>query len=317
MTFSVCQTIAAFIAGSEAMMGDSAAMLVDALTYLFNLIAERKKKTYILAQQQEQLSCSSDHPELAQKLRVLKYKRYLLQLELIPPLLSVSTLLVVTGFVLHAAIRVLVLDATRDTSEQSDPNIHIMMLFSVLNLLLDGLNIFCFAKAKHALGYSTQEEPDPPRLNRRRKPSAVKPLIDHDKLHSAIHLQPGADSSNSLALESLIPLEIEEFRSEADDEHPNLNMCSAYTVRLKQSNKVHLLCKREHVLTDSAACFCRHHTEYCRDRSCRHCGIGRYCHVRRSRCSGSSCGFSVDCSESDSTLFRTCSNIFRFAKNAR
>jgi Co/Zn/Cd efflux system component len=244
MTFSVCQTIAAFIAGSEAMMGDSAAMLVDALTYLFNLIAERKKKTYILAQQQEQLSCSSDHPELAQKLRVLKYKRYLLQLELIPPLLSVSTLLVVTGFVLHAAIRVLVLDATRDTSEQSDPNIHIMMLFSVLNLLLDGLNIFCFAKAKHALGYSTQEEPDPPRLNRRRKPSAVKPLIDHDKLHSAIHLQPGADSSNSLALESLIPLEIEEFRSEADDEHPNLNMCSAYTVRLKQSNKVHLLCKR-------------------------------------------------------------------------
>lgn len=211
-------------------------MLVDALTYLFNLIAERKKKTFRLAQQQEQLRCTSNHPELAQKLRVLKYKRYILQLELIPPLLSVSTLLVVTGFVLHGAIQVLVLDAKRDASEQADPNIHIMMLFSVLNLLLDGLNVFCFAKAKHALGYNTKEEPDRPRTSRRRKPSAVKPLIDHDKLDSAIRLQPGADSSKSLTLDSLTPLEIEEFRSEADmdddEQHANLNMCSAYTVRI-------------------------------------------------------------------------------------
>jgi Co/Zn/Cd efflux system component len=239
MTFSVCQTIAAFIAGSEAMMGDSAAMIVDALTYLFNLIAERKKKTFILAQQQEQLRCTSDHPGLAQKLRVLKYKRYLLQLELISPLLSVSTLLVVTAFVLHAAIHVLVLDATRETSEQADPNIHIMMLFSVLNLLLDGLNIFCFAKAKHAFGYNTQEEPDRPRPNRRRKASA-KPLIDRDKLDPAIHSLPRDDSSNSLPLDSLIPMEIEAFRSEADmddDEHANLNMCSAYTVRFKKSQQ--------------------------------------------------------------------------------
>lgn len=237
MTFSVCQTIAAVIAGSEAMMGDSAAMLVDALTYLFNLIAERKKKTYILVQQQEQRRCTSDHPEHAQKLRVLKYKRYLLQLELISPFLSVSTLLVVIGFVLHKAIKVLVLDATRDTSEQANPNTHIMMLFSVLNLLLDGLNIFCFAKAKHALGYNTEEEPDRPRHSRRQKAS-FKPLINRDKLDPGIHSHRGDDSSNSLTLDSIVPMEIEECRSEVDmddDEHTNLNMCSAYTVRLKKS----------------------------------------------------------------------------------
>jgi hypothetical protein len=311
--------IAAVFAGSEAMMGDSAAMLVDALTYLFNLIAERKKKTYMLAQQQEQLRCTSDHPELARKLRVLKYKRYILQLELIPPLLSVSTLLVVTGFVLHAAIQVLVLDATRDSSEQVRVNIHIMMFFSVLNLLLDGLNVFCFAKAKHAFGYNTREEPDRPRPNRRRKASA-KPLIDRDKLEPAMHSQSGANSSNSLTQGSLIPLEIEEFRSEADmddDEHANLNMCSAYTVRWKKANKVNLRCKREHVLTASVACFCRHPAEYCRDRSCRHCGIGRDCHVRRSRCSGGSCCLNLDCFEFDSTLFRTSPNVFHFAKNPR
>ena len=158
MSFALCQTMAALWAGSEAMLGDSAAMMVDALTYLFNLLAERQKHYYVQIQHQEDMVCPSKYPLRAKLLRRLKYKQYTLQLELIPPLVSVTTLLIVTGFVLHTAIRVIILDSTRDPSLQADPNVHIMMMFSFCNLCLDGFNVFCFAKAKHALGYKTTED---------------------------------------------------------------------------------------------------------------------------------------------------------------
>lgn len=143
--FAVAQTIAAFIAGSEAMMGDSAAMMVDALTYLFNWFAERQKGLYASKFNQRRHST----------IYSLEYQKYTYQLELVPPLLSVSTLLIVTGFVLNKSIRILVLDSKRDVSEQGDPNVKLMIIFSVLNLLLDVVNVGCFALAKHALGYKT------------------------------------------------------------------------------------------------------------------------------------------------------------------
>jgi Co/Zn/Cd efflux system component len=150
--FSIAQTVAAIIAGSEALLGDSFAMMVDAFTYLFNWYAERQKVLYSMKLQRQSVGASSF------SLRALEYRKYTYQLELIPPLISVSTLLVVTVFVLKKSIGVLVLDAKRDVSEQADPNVKLMMLFSCLNLMLDVLNVGCFASAKHALGYNTTAE---------------------------------------------------------------------------------------------------------------------------------------------------------------
>ena len=45
-SFATVQAFVAMIAGSEAMLADTAAMVVDALTYLFNWFAERQKQYY-------------------------------------------------------------------------------------------------------------------------------------------------------------------------------------------------------------------------------------------------------------------------------
>ncbi|OEU22448.1 hypothetical protein FRACYDRAFT_179287 [Fragilariopsis cylindrus CCMP1102] len=186
-TFAIVQLTVSIFAGSEAMFGDSIAMMVDALTYLFNLCAERQKEFYAIQLQEQQQqqekrnkqqyesesefesesdpssSSSPTKPYSSSSLNinnimVLKHRKYTYQLELIPPLLSVTALLVVTVIVLKESIHILILDSTRDVSLQADPNINIMMIFSFLNLLLDVVNVGCFASAKHAMGYKTNTD---------------------------------------------------------------------------------------------------------------------------------------------------------------
>lgn len=163
MLFTIVQSVAAYIAKSEAMMGDSAAMFVDALTYLFNLVAERRKNRF------DELwkGTHETDPARIRHIRKRDKRKMTLNLELIPPLISVGTLLAVIAFVLHKAVQVLLLDVHRKRSQQGNPNINLMLFFSVLNLFLDGLNVFCFAKAKRLFGYKTAtdktaHEPDMP-----------------------------------------------------------------------------------------------------------------------------------------------------------
>jgi len=174
MCFALVQLLFAFVAGSEAMMGDSAAMIVDALTYLFNYIAERRKNRF-----DELYSVADDEAKILQlvggdhvgsidvedrertlrRIRERAKRKMVLQLEIIPPFISVTTLVVVIGFVLRKALRVLYLDMHRSPALQGNPNVNLMLAFSVFNLGLDGLNVFCFAKSKHLFGYSTTDRP--------------------------------------------------------------------------------------------------------------------------------------------------------------
>lgn len=126
LLFAVCQTVASILAESKAMLGDSAAMLVDSFTYGFNLYAERKK------------------PDATRKER--------LQLELIPPFISVTSLVGVTAYVISDALGTLL-----DGHDGDDPNTTVMAVFSTVNLLLDIVNIFCFAKARHFLGFTVSD----------------------------------------------------------------------------------------------------------------------------------------------------------------
>jgi len=153
MSFTLCQTVAAVIAGSEAMMGDSAAMFVDALTYLFNLIAERRKNHF----DETWHGTTEQDPERARRIRQRAKRKMILTMELVPPLVSVTTLIIVTAFVLRKAIRILMLDVHRDVSLQGDPNLSLMLAFSTVNLGLDFVNVFCFARAKHLMGFDTVE----------------------------------------------------------------------------------------------------------------------------------------------------------------
>ena len=227
MTFAAVQTVVALIAQSEAMLGDTAAMVVDSMTYGFNLYAERKKNEEIempslciaaSTEEEDESDISADIPkEINSEERILlalnRRRRYL-QLELVPPTISVSVLLVVIGFILSNSIHTLILDANRSEKEQSRPNLIIMMVFSVLNLFLDLLNVFCFARAKHLMGYKTQDDTI----------SYEYKTIDNQNRHDFDETQFEIQDTISGTSEC-------EVAEKIDKERVNLNMCSAYTVR--------------------------------------------------------------------------------------
>jgi hypothetical protein len=54
------------------------------------------------------------------------------------------------------------MDRYRLQADQTDPNIHVMLAFSICNLGLDALNVFCFAKSKHLMGFQTRPQCDHP-----------------------------------------------------------------------------------------------------------------------------------------------------------
>ena len=240
MTFATVQFLVAFIAKSEAMMGDCAAMAVDVMTYGFNLVAERKKHedyeaALVLGTLDIDLSATSSggenntathEVERVQLERHLQSKRRQLHLELVPPVMSVSFLLIVIGFVLHESIHTLILDSHRNEKEQSNPNLVLMMTFSALNLLLDVINVMCFARAKHLMGYKTEEKKGEGSQNYNvidgSKGLTEYGFDDSVVLNDAVRNEDSSNINNFN--EGVLSEENEE------DDRVNLNMCSAYTV---------------------------------------------------------------------------------------
>jgi Co/Zn/Cd efflux system component len=141
MSFALVQLSFAVVAGSQAMVGDAAAMIVDALTYLFNWVAERRKNHL------DSLVHGLNNPARTRR-------KMELHMEIIPPLVSVVTLVIVIVLVLKRSVHILLLDRHRSRDQQGNPNVGLMMIFSVLNLFLDALNVYCFAQANHLTGYS-------------------------------------------------------------------------------------------------------------------------------------------------------------------
>ena len=212
----------AILVSSQSMLADSEAMGVDAMTYLFNLCAERIKNAPYST---EELKLPAD---------VREYNRTLkrLYLELIPPLISVSTLLGVTILTLHDATQTLFgdndeNDAQVDTNAD-DEMVGVMLFFSTLNLVLDIVNVTCFAKADQAYVHvlqSQDELTDFKKSLRGRTPSEDLTLL----LPST--QPPIAENANGLSTYGSQEVEVDD--DAADDktlELVNLNMCSAWTV---------------------------------------------------------------------------------------
>ena len=241
--FTTIQSVVALIAQSEAMLGDCAAMAVDAFTYGFNLYAERKKNEDDEfqggAEEAEiELSAASTgeenattHDDEREKLeRHLQSRRRHLHLELVPPLVSVTFLLIVVGFVLHESIQTLILDAHRSEKEQSRPNLVLMMTFSILNLLLDVVNVTCFARAKHLMGYKTEETKEGEDTQQYGVIDADEELAEENGAQYEIHQPTSNDEDGSIEEQSGdFSEEPAQSQESNDDERVNLNMCSAYT----------------------------------------------------------------------------------------
>mmetsp|Transcript_905 Transcript_905/g.1194 ORF Transcript_905/g.1194 Transcript_905/m.1194 type:complete len:345 (+) Transcript_905:134-1168(+) len=138
--FLLVQSVFALMANSQAMLADSEAMSIDAITYLFNMCAERIK----------------NRPPTKSELRLTpvdrSYQRHLrrLYLEMFPPAISVLALVCITFYTLNEACRTL-LHSELD-GDDDDVSVPIMLFFSAANLLLDVVNVTCFTRADMNFG---------------------------------------------------------------------------------------------------------------------------------------------------------------------
>jgi hypothetical protein len=214
--FVMFQAVFALIAKSESMLADSEAMSVDALTYLFNLVAERIKNA---PYSEKELSMSSEVREYQRELRRL-------YLELIPPAISVTTLIVVTMMTLRDAIATLRLDQEDGTAE--DVSVPIMLIFSGANLLLDVVNVTCFARVGSAFGLeivrrdsiAIQES-----IRTRDWGPDLYGITERSRLLSSGTQDSLPDTDNDADSQR-----INEYTEFSNGAMVNLNMCSAWTV---------------------------------------------------------------------------------------
>ena len=188
--FTTLQLVFAMVAHSDSMMTDCAAMYVDVLSYLVNFLAERLK-----------------HGHTSKSVRQIRLHR--LYLELIPPLISVVTLVAVTVFSLKQACEILL---NMDQRHQIPPDLSLMLLFSAMNLVLDFVNVTCFARVDQAVGIPGQ--------------------LGEENVH--VHIDKGHNNNDEATEETQLIAPPSDAESEtSDEEHQgiNLNMCSGASVR--------------------------------------------------------------------------------------
>lgn len=196
--FMAIQAVFALIANSQSMLADSEAMSIDALTYLFNMIAERLKKQPLTEQE---LLMSPDLCHYQRELRRL-------YLELFPPMISVSTLLCVTVFTLQDAFVKLL--GVENGSNDDDVSVPVMLTFSSMNLLLDIVNVSCFARSHSLFRYEqAKNHVDLEHQGEKSFLLGRKSEVDNTTCHEVKHTKQSPIRSSITS---------------------NLNMCSAWTV---------------------------------------------------------------------------------------
>ncbi|KAL7462741.1 hypothetical protein ACHAXS_003114 [Conticribra weissflogii] len=241
--------VAVFVARSQAMIGDSSAMIIDSLTYLFNSYAERIKNVSLQENLDERLSGSE------KEMKRLERTRQRLWLEILPPLCSVMTLIGLTIYIIVDAWTTLneqkveereaEIEDTIPSSKSDAPDIGIMFFFSGLNLALDVLNVTCFARAKRAFGFAVIDQ-DRHRYMLAYDGSLHNQYADSMRVRSEIDLsglddEPSSEgvknySSVSLGSEGAPSLPMDEETNSFPE--VNLNMCSAYTVSLLHLSRI-------------------------------------------------------------------------------
>lgn len=136
------QFVCALAAHSQSMLADCAAMTVDCASYLINCLAERFKH-----------KPDSTEDGLTASERQYRKQMRVLQLELAPPFISVCILIAVTVKSIDEALTTL-LERDPGDEEETQPSLFLMLLLSTINFFLDGLNMWCFARADQAKGLS-------------------------------------------------------------------------------------------------------------------------------------------------------------------
>ena len=213
--FMMIQSGFALMVNSESMLADSEAMGVDAMTYLFNLCAERIKNA----------PCSVEELQLSFEERKHKRKMKRLYLELIPPFISVATLIAITITTMRDALHTLSGNKMIDDSSRDEEKAGVMLFFSSMNLLLDVVNVTCFARADKAFGLAVIQSQGEFRRSIRRASEDLSLLVKNK-----MPVTYERDDSNGIELLVSRAMSMDEASEEAAN-LVNLNMCSAWTVR--------------------------------------------------------------------------------------
>jgi len=236
--FMSVQIVFSLIAHSQAMLADSEAMAVDSLTYLFNLFAERIKNRPI----------SDEEREMSPVVRAYRREIQRLYLELVPPSVSVFTLIAVTISTLKDACHTL-RGLEQGDEDEDDVSIPIMLVFSAANLLLDVVNVVCFSRANVAFGlgvvrregYSIRESV----RESWRVPPRDDSAVPGDSVIQETTTLLAKNESSSVDPESAVATAVgRRERISSSDLTPSephdivsLNMCSAWTVRTANTGK--------------------------------------------------------------------------------
>eukprot|EP00924_Labyrinthula_sp_SR-Ha-C_P007406 maker-scaffold_24-snap-gene-2.2-mRNA-1 protein AED:0.06 eAED:0.06 QI:93/1/1/1/0.5/0.33/3/62/243 len=114
--FAIAEMVASFSSNSLSLFGDAATMIVDAMTYGFNMYAEWRKSS-------EEISLETSS-----------------QLEIYSPLFSVCILYILCCYVIYDSW----LTLSKADTDTPDVNEGTMFIFSIVNLVIDVVNIFAF-----------------------------------------------------------------------------------------------------------------------------------------------------------------------------
>ena len=224
-TLQACWSVKA---DSEALWADSIAMFIDAATYLCNMFAERGKSRPISKMEGGKM--------LSPAAIAYKTRLRILKLELFPPLISVVVLLYLTITTVMEATETLISSKGEgegdNSGDEEEPDMMVVLVFSVLCLIIDFMNLFCFAKVPNHICH---DEPISIPNNFRVEvddsfadQSEASPLLSNDR--SRPRSQPTSLSESTFEEEG-------SWNDELSTQKINLNMCSAWTVSIQKMYK--------------------------------------------------------------------------------
>ena len=105
---------------------------------------------------------SDDEADQQQQLLFLELRQKVIVLEIVAPSISVVALIIVTIVVTQQAIRTIQsLESTVSTGPEDrhvteEPNLYVILWFSLFNLLLDGINMYFFTRPNHIRSICSQ-----------------------------------------------------------------------------------------------------------------------------------------------------------------
>ncbi|GBG34835.1 Hypothetical Protein FCC1311_110572 [Hondaea fermentalgiana] len=171
--FAIAQMIFAIAGNSLSLIGDSSCMIVDAVTYGLNMIAERLKVRGVT-------------------------ERTRLRLELFIPFVSMCGLIATSIYIIDDASATISAGPLADDSTDDI----IMIIFSSINLGIDVVSMFFFVRARGCCGFRTVDEVTPPDA----EPSSIRNRSNMNMCSAYTHVTADTMRSSAVVVAAIVSI---------------------------------------------------------------------------------------------------------------